>query len=101
MNEENSRHLCAAYPELYGDQFAFACPDSWTPLLDDFSKSLLEHIRATGLTLTISDVKEKHNELRVYADGTDEVADEIIENAEQCSRHIAAQEYPYLSRQGF
>lgn len=101
MNEENSRRLCAAYPELYGDQFAFACPDSWTPLLDDFSKALLEHIRATGLTVTITDVKEKHNELRIYADGMDAAADEIIESAEQRSRHIPAEEYPYQSRQGF
>src|ERR1700754_4103673 len=62
MNEENSRYLCSAYPELYGDQFAFACPDSWVPLLADFSKALLERIRATGLTVTITDVKEKHDE---------------------------------------
>jgi hypothetical protein len=101
MNEENTKHLCAAYPELYGDNFAFACPDSWTPLLDDFSKALLEHIRATGINLTISDVKEKHNELRIYADGTDAMADEIIEIAEQRSRHIPADEHPNLSRQGF
>lgn len=100
MNEENTKHLCATYPELYGDQFAFACPDSWTSLLHDFSKALLQHIRATGLTVTITDVKEKHNELRIYADGTDVVADEIIENAGQRSRHIPAEEYPYLSRQG-
>ncbi|WP_109126174.1 hypothetical protein [Dyella sp. C11] len=100
MNEENSKHLCADYPELYGAQFTFACPDSWAPLLREFSKELLQHIRATGLTVTIADVKEKHNELRIYADGTDAVADEIIENAEQRSRQIPAEEYPYLSRQG-
>lgn len=98
MNEENSRQLCAAYPELYSDKFAFACPDSWTTLLDDFSKALLEHIRTTGLTLTITDIKEKHNELRIYADGTDAVADEIIESAEERSRHIPAQGYPDLSQ---
>ncbi|KLD64101.1 hypothetical protein Y882_08440 [Dyella japonica DSM 16301] len=100
MNEENSKHLCAAYPELYGAQFAFACPDSWAPLLHEFSKELLEHIRATGLTVTITDVKEKHKELRICADGTDARADEIIEIAEQSSRHIPAEEYPYLSRLG-
>ena len=98
MNEENSKHLRAAYPELYGDQFAFACPDTWAPLLADFSKALLEHIRAAGLTVTITDVKEKHNELRIYADGTDAAADEIIESAEERSRHIRAQEYPDLSQ---
>jgi hypothetical protein len=100
MNEQNTRHLCAAYPELYGEPFAFACPDSWAPLLDDLSNELLEHIRATGLTLTVTDVKEKHNELRFYADGTDEAADRIIETAEERSRHIPAQEHPYLSRKG-
>ncbi len=101
MNEENSRHLCAAYPELYGDQFAFASPDSWAPLLADFSKALLEHIRATGLIVTITDVKEKHNELRIYADGTDEVADRIIDNAESQSRRVRAREYPYQGPRGF
>lgn len=101
MNEKNSKHLCAAYPELYGDQFAFTCPDSWAPLLHDLSKELLEHIRATGLTLTITDVKEKHNELRIYADGTDEVADRIIDNAERQSRYVRAREYPYQGPRGF
>ena len=93
MNQENTELLCKAYPELYGDHFAFACPDSWAPLLHNFSGNLLKHAQAAGLKLTVNDIKEKHNELRIYVDGTDAEADRIIEDAEQQSLQVPAQEH--------
>jgi len=94
MNKANADHLCRAFPELYGERYGFACPDSWTPLLYRLSAELVAHAQRAGLTLTVTDVKEKRGELRYYADGTDDEANRLISAAELESAQLPIVEGP-------
>ena len=83
MYQTNADCLCHAFPQLYGQRFAFAYPDSWAQLLRRLIADLVAHAQHAGLSLVVTDVKEKRGQLRYYADGTDEEADELIDEAER------------------
>ncbi len=87
MNQTNADRLCHAFPQLYGQEYAFACPDSWVPLLYRLSTALVAHAQRAGLSLVVIDVKESRGELHYYAEGTDEEADRLIDAAEKESLH--------------
>jgi hypothetical protein len=85
MSPENEARLCRDFPALYGTEYAFACPDSWIELLHRLSRDLTDHARQAGLTLTVTDVKEKHGSLHFYMDGGDDIADHLVDVAEEAS----------------
>lgn len=87
MNQTSADQLCHAFPQLYGQRFAFACPDSWAAPLHRLSADLAAHALRAGLELVVTDVKEKRGELRFYAAGSDDEADRLIDAAEQRSAH--------------
>ena len=87
MNKANANRLCRAFPQLYGQEYGFACPDSWAPYLHRLNADLVGHAERAGLQLVVTDVKESHGALRFYVDGTDDEADRLIENAEHASKH--------------
>lgn len=87
MNQTHANHLCHAFPQLYGQEYAFACPDRWMPLLYRLSADLVAYAQRAGLSLIVTDVKESRGELHYYADGTDGEADRLIDAAEQESLH--------------
>lgn len=101
MNDAHTQRLFQAFPALYRDHtasitqslmaFGFDCGDGWADLLHDLSQKLTAHARETGLDIVAIQVKEKWGELVVYADGTDDEADQLIEAAREASATICEQ----------
>ena len=98
MNHVNTQRLFQAFPALYRDHtapiteslmaFGFECGDGWAELLYGLSQALTTHAQEAGLDIVATQVKEKWGELVVYADGTDDEADRLIEAAREASTSI-------------
>jgi hypothetical protein len=98
MNDAHVQRLLQAFPTLYRDHaapltgslmaFGFDCGDGWADLLHDLSQKLTTHAKEAGLDIVAVQVKEKWGELVVYADGTDDEADRLIEAAREASTRV-------------
>lgn len=103
MNPENTQRLLSDFPRLYRPlyidpwrqdrstlvaTFGFECGDGWMDLIFRLSAALSEHAGQAGLDCVASQVKEKFGTLRFYVDGTDDVAQRLIDAAETESATI-------------
>lgn len=98
MNHVNTQRLFQTFPELYRDHTApiteslmalgFECGNGWAELLHDLSRKLTAHAQEAGLDIVAVQVKEKWGELVVYANGTDDESDRLIEAAREASASI-------------
>ena len=64
MTEANTSYLRGKYPSLFGPHVDFSCGDGWLTLLDKTCAELTK----TAPKVTITTIKSKYGELRIYLD---------------------------------